>query len=39
MYATAATEWSKKILGNLKEPFESNFWSLKGSFGEKKFFQ
>jgi len=39
LYASASTPWSTKILSNLKEPFESNFWSLKGSFGEKKFFQ
>jgi len=39
LYASGATPWSKKILANLKEPFESNFWSLKGSFGNKKFFQ
>ncbi|KAG9239976.1 hypothetical protein BJ878DRAFT_529093 [Calycina marina] len=39
LMATVETDWSKRIMGNLAEPFEGNFWALKGSFGDKTFFQ
>jgi hypothetical protein len=35
---TTETEWAKKILPNCKI-MESGIWSLKNSFGDKKFFQ
>jgi len=35
---TTDTEWAKKIMGRCKT-VDSGFWSLKGSFGDKKFFQ
>jgi hypothetical protein len=34
---TTEKEWAKKILPNCKT-VEANFWNLKGSFGDKKFF-
>ncbi|KAH8598240.1 hypothetical protein B0O99DRAFT_616233 [Bisporella sp. PMI_857] len=33
------SEWTNRILANLRDPLEVGMWSLEGSFGEKKFFQ